>query len=227
MGRLLFVLALVTVGWSSAGAQDTASASPPETPYGPSISFAAFRNGERIGTHTLTFKREGSQLVVSTSVDLAVKLVGFTAFRYTHRGREVWNGNDLVSVETTTNDDGKQYVVRATKQGDKLVVDSHTPDFEGYRRTMVTGVLPSTHWNLRQTTQSQLLNSQKGTVDPVRVTTIGRETVNTASGAVDATHYRYEGKDGFAMDQWFDARGRWVKTTFTAHDGSLIDYVLQ
>lgn len=208
-------------------AQDTAHASTQDAVYGPSHTFAAFRNGERIGTHTLSFKREGSQLVVTTSVDLAVKLMGFTAFRYTHRGREVWNGNDLVAVETSTNDDGKQYVVRASRQGESLVVDHHTPETEGYRRTLATGVLPSTHWNVRQTAQSQLLNSQKGTIDPIRVTPLGRESVATASGPVEATHYRYDGKDGFAMDQWFDARGRWVKTTFKAHDGSLIEYVLQ
>jgi hypothetical protein len=227
MGRLLFAIVMVAAGWSPASAQDTAFASPQDAVYGPSHTFAAFRNGERIGTHTLSFKREGSQLVVSTSVDLAVKLMGFTAYSYTHRGREIWNGSDLVAVDTSTNDDGKQYVVRALRQGESLVVDSHTPEAKGYRRSLVTGILPSTHWNLRQTAQSKLLNSQKGTIDPVRVTQVGRGSVTTASGAVEATHYRSDGKDGFAMDQWFDARGRWVKTTFTAHDGSLIEYVLQ
>jgi hypothetical protein len=221
------VAVMVAAGWSTASAQDTAFASTQDSAYGPSHSFAAFRNGERIGTHTLSFKREGSQLVVSTTVDLAVKMMGFTAYRYSHRGKEIWNGNSLLAVETSTNDDGKQYVVRATRQGESLVVDSHTPETKGYQRTLATGVLPSTHWNLKQTAQSQLLNSQKGTIDPIRVTTVGRESVTTASGAVEATRYRYDGKEGFAMDQWFDARGRWVKTTFTAHDGSLIEYVLQ
>lgn len=227
MGRMPLVAVMLAAGWSAASAQDTAFASPQDSAYGPSHAFAAFRNGERIGTHALSFKREGSQLVVSTTVDLAVKMLGFTAYRYSHRGREIWNGNDLLTVETSTNDDGKQYVVRAVRQGEGLVIDSHTPETQGYRRTTVAGVLPSTHWNLRQTAQSQLLNSQKGTVDPVRITTLGREPVATASGTIEATHYRYDGKDGFAMDQWFDARGRWVKTTFTAHDGSLIEYVLQ
>lgn len=227
MRRLLLTMAALAAGWSTASAQDTAHAPPQDTVYGPSHRFAAFRNGERIGTHTLSFTREGSRLIVSTSVDLAVKLMGFTAYRYTHRGREVWNGNDLLAVETSTNDDGRQYAVRAARQGESLVVDSHTPETQGYRRTLATGVLPSTHWNIRQTAQSKLLNSQKGTIDPVRVTSLGCEAVATASGTVEATHYRYEGKDDFAMDQWFDTRGRWVRTTFRAHDGSLIEYVLQ
>jgi hypothetical protein len=28
------------------------------------------------------------------------------------------------------------------------------------------------------------------------------------------------------MDQWFDDAGRWVKNSFTASDGSTIEYVL-
>jgi hypothetical protein len=225
--RLLLGIAVLAAGWSAASAQDTAFAGPQEAAYGPSHSFAAFREGQRIGTHSVSFQREGSRLVVSTSVDLSVKFMGFTAFRYTHRGREVWNGNELVALETTTNDDGKHYVVRAARQGERLVVDSHTPDSDGYRRNLTALVLPTTHWNVRQAAQSQLLNSQKGTVDPVRVTSRGVESVKTASGSIEATRYHYEGKDGLSMDQWFDARGRWVKTTFTAHDGSLIEYVLQ
>ena len=96
---------------------------------------------------------------------------------------------------------------------------------EGFRQTLPPGVLPSTHWNMRQTMQSQLLNSQKGTLDPIRVTQLGREFVATASGTVEATRYHYDGD--IQMDQWFDARGRWVKTTFIASDGSQIEYVLQ
>ncbi|MDC6726076.1 DUF6134 family protein, partial [Leclercia adecarboxylata] len=156
-----------------------------------------------------------------------VKIVGLTAFRYSHRARETWDGSEFVGLETTTDDDGKQYVVRATRQADGLVVDRHTPEKSGYTRSLAGFVMPSTHWNLRQTLQSQLLNSQKGSVDPIKVTAIGSEPGKTASGIVDAMHYRYEGKDRFAMNQWFDARGRWVKTTFKAHDGSLVEYVLQ
>ena len=29
------------------------------------------------------------------------------------------------------------------------------------------------------------------------------------------------------MDQWFDDRGRWVKASFKAFDGSEIEYILQ
>ena len=54
---------------------------------------------------------------------------------------------------------------------------------------------------------------------------LGRETIRTASSSIDATRYRYTGD--LVMDQWFDDAGRWVKTSFTASDGSTVEYVLK
>ena len=215
MTRLLLAMILLVAAGPSPQAQQPA--------YGGSQSFAAFRNGERIGTHKLDFQRDANRLVVSTSIDLAVKMMGFTAYRYTHRSREVWVGDELWSLESSTDDDGKPYSVRIARDGESLVVDRLTPDAKDrVREILPAGTLPSTHWNVRQTRQSSLLNSQKGTIERIRVTPIGRDSVRTATATVEATHYRYEG--GVRMDQWFDARNKMI---FVAPDGSAIEYRLQ
>jgi hypothetical protein len=71
-----------------------------------------------------------------------------------------------------------------------------------------------------------LLNTQYGTPSHTKITPMGRETIKTVSGAtVQATRYRYTGD--LRMDQWFDDRGRWVRASFPAFDGSTIEYILQ
>jgi hypothetical protein len=205
------------------------------TAYGESLVFSAFRNGQPIGTHALTFRREGGQLVVSTSIDFAVKLLGITAYRYKHRSREIWSGDQLQSITSVTDDDGKHYKVSARQESNGLVVERETPgavasdrgheQVGAIRETMPSGLLPSTHWNMNQTKQSRLLNSQKGIQESIDVVRVGRETVKTVAGTLDATRYTYSGS--FRMDQWFDDRGRWVKSVFVAYDGSAIEYVLQ
>jgi hypothetical protein len=72
MHRILLALLLMATGSAAASAAGGAA-------YGESLVFSAFRNGRAIGTHALTFKWEGGQLVVSTSIDFAVKLLGITA----------------------------------------------------------------------------------------------------------------------------------------------------
>lgn len=192
-----------------------------ELPYGPTLTFAAFRNGERIGTHALRFERDaGGRLTVSTTIELAVKFMGFTAYRYHHRAREIWNGDSLQALASETNDNGRTHAVRAEREADTLVVSG-----DGGARRLAGPLLPSSHWNVRQVGQARLLNTQTGAEARVQVTPLGRERVATASGSLDATRYRYTGD--VAMEQWFDDRGRWVKTSFVASDGSTVEYVLQ
>ena len=209
-----FVLFLLLVGSAPLGALAQV------LPYGPTLSFAVYRNGEQIGKHTLTFQQNGSNLTVSTAVDLAVKMLGFTAYRYSHRAQETWAGDTFQSASTQTDDNGTKYTVQAKRTPAGIDVQRSSG-----HEVMPTGVLPSSHWNVRQISQSSLLNTQNGNQAQVKVTPLGREKIKTASGWIDATHYRYSGD--VTKDQWFDDRGRWVKTTFPASDGSTIEYILQ
>jgi hypothetical protein len=203
-----------------------AAAAGPDLPYGKPLEFSAFRNGQRIGIHRLTFEKEGERLVVTTQIDLAVKVIGLTAYRYSHRSRETWLSDTLQSFESRTDDNGKAWMVRASRDASGLKVERTVPDAAAPERaTMPAATMPSTHWNARQAAQGFLLNAQKGTQEEIAVTPLGREQVRTLSGFVPATHYRYDG--GVRMEQWFDERGRWVKSRFTVSDGSVIDYLLQ
>ena len=226
------ILLLTVAGLATEAAADA-------RPYGDTLAFSATRNGQAIGRHALTFTRDGERLVVDTSIDLAVTLLGFTVYKYRHRNREVWLGTRWMSFDSTTDDNGKPYAVKAQVANDNVVVERELPrsgffdhaNDRGFHRAgpirdrLTADVLPSTHWNIRQVTQARLLNTQTGAVDRSDVTTGQRETVATARGTVEATRYIYSGDVKF--DQWFDARGRWVKMAFPAPDGSKIEYVLQ
>ena len=39
------------------------------------------------------FQQHGDKRTVTTSIDFAVKALGLTVYRYSHRGQEVWNGD--------------------------------------------------------------------------------------------------------------------------------------
>jgi hypothetical protein len=211
MHRLAFVLLLLL----------STPATADGLPYGKTLSFVAMREGQQIGSHKLVFERDGGQLKVSTSIDIAVKFIGITAYRYSHRAQEVWAGDALASLTSRTDDDGKVQAVQASRTAEGLAVQA-----EGAKRIVLpAGILPSSHWNVRQVAQQFLLNTQKGSEARIKVTTVGRESVATSAHTLQATHYRYDGD--IKMDQWFDDRGRWVKMAFKGSDGSTIEYVLQ
>jgi hypothetical protein len=232
MRRLVLASILAATGAVTAAAAD-------DFPYGSTHSFAVYRNGQQIGTHTLAFQQSGDQRAVATSIDFSVKAMGMTVYRYVHRGNEVWKGSMLQSIDTRTDDNGKLFTMRAQQNGNRLTVERKGGDTafstsvndqglkqnDTVRETLPAGVMPSTHWNLNQVKQSILLNTQYGTPSKVQIVDLGRETIKTASHSIQATHYRYSGD--ITLDQWFDDRGRWVKAAFKAFDGSEIEYILQ
>ena len=217
MSRLIFAMLLLV-------AMPAAGSAANDFPYGTALSFAAVRNGQTIGHHRLTFQRDGAQLTVSTAIELTVKFMGFTAYRYTHRAQEVWNGDVFQSLASRTDDNGKQFAVQIRRDTSRLAVE-RSVGAQTLRATLPLQLLPSSHWNVRQVREPALVNTQDGTEAKVQVSIIGRETIATANARVEATHYRYTGD--IAMDQWFDDAGRWVKTSFTASDGSTVEYRLQ
>lgn len=213
------ILAMLLLAGMPAGAFATN-----DLAYGPALSFAAVRNGQTIGHHGLTFRRDGAQLTVSTSIELAVKFMGFTAYRYTHRAQEVWSGDVFQSLAAETDDNGKKFSVRIGRGAAHLDVERKVRA-ETLRASLPLQLLPSSHWNVRQVRQSALVNTQDGTEARIRVSILGRETIATATARIDATRYRYDGD--IKMDQWFDDSGRWVKMSFVASDGSTVEYIQQ
>ena len=209
-------------------------------PYGQTLAFNVFRNGQEIGRHTLTFESDGPNRVVTVAINFGVKAMGITAYRYTHADREVWNGDTLQALDSQTDDNGKKYKVHVQRGAKGLTVERQAPADainastadQGLQPPLIehellpADILPTSHWNIAQVKRSVLLNTQYGTLARVQVTPMGREPVKTATGAtIEATRYHYTGD--IRMDQWFDDRGRWVKGMFAAPDGSTIDYVLQ
>jgi hypothetical protein len=221
-------IALVATGPAAFAADD---------PYPPVVTFTVVRNGETVGSHTLTFTSKGASLIVSIDANIAVRALGLVAYRYTHHAVEVWAGEQLHSLQATTDDNGRRFTVSAQRVGANLKVEHTTPGpvatamADGFqapdvsRETLPASLLPTSQWNIRQVKQTTLLNTQYGTPSRVRIVPAGRETVTTAKRSIAANRFVYSGD--LHMEQWFDERGHWVKGTFVAFDGSTIEYILQ
>lgn len=197
-----------------------ATAMAEEFPYGPTHVFAVYRQGQPIGTHSLNFQGSGDRRTVTTAIDFSVKALGLTVYRYMHRGEEVWSNGAFQSLATRTDDNGTKLAIRARRENDGIAVTREGAD----RQVLPAQTLPSTHWNAAQVRQSAMLNSQNGDLSRVRIVRGQQEAIKTTKGTLVATRYSYSGD--VTMDQWFDERSRWVKTTFKASDGSTIEYIL-
>ena len=140
---------------------------------------------------------------MSTAIDFAVKVLGFTAYRYSHRGQEIWKGDTFQSAATQTDDNGTNYTVRAQRIDNGIDVQRTSG-----REVMPAGTLPTSHWNVRQIGQPR--SSTPRTASGARPGHAARpQDGEDRHPLIDANHYRYSGD--VTKDQWFDDRGRWSR----------------
>ena len=61
--------------------------------------------------------------MIDIDIDIAVKFLGFTAYRYTLTNREVWTGGRIESVDSEANDDGSRGHAHIRGSAEALEVD--------------------------------------------------------------------------------------------------------
>lgn len=187
--------------------------------YGERIAFEVRREGRRVGSHETRFERDGDRLTVSSEMQLKVKVLFITAYRFEYQSEEVWCGDAIQTVEANVNDNGDRISLVGRRQDEQMAIDRD--DEAG---TLIDGDLfPTNHWNEAVLRGDAVLNTITGRVNKVEIVPMGVEEIETTSGTIKATRYEYRGE--LETEAWYDDRGRWVKLRFAADDGSTIEYV--
>lgn len=186
--------------------------------YGPEMVFSVWRSGSEIGQHRVLFTRDGGALVVRSMLDLAVKMLGITVYRYKYAAQEIWRDGKLVQLDSSVNDNGTPAKIEAQAEADKIAV-------AGPQGKIVAEapILPSTHWDAQVIAADRVINTLDGKIDQVKLVPEGAESVATATAPIQATHYLWTGD--IKAETWYDAAGHWVKLRFKGKDGTPIEYL--
>ncbi len=179
------------------------------------IAFEVLRDGTPIGTHVLEFSRAGERVTVRVAIDLLVRFLGIPVYRYTHRNTEVWDGDQLLSIEAQTNSNGTPLSVRGRRAGDRLAIEGT----QGGRFEAPPDIVTTSYWHSRFLT-GRKLDTQGGRLLQVEVIQKGEERL---PGNVLARRWNISGD--LKLDIWYDVAGTWAGLRFAAEDGSTIQYV--
>jgi Domain of unknown function (DUF6134) len=182
------------------------------------LYFEARRNDSPIGHHAVRFSEDDGRLIVDIEISLTVTFAFIPVYRYRHQNREVWAGDQLVRLDSKTDDDGTRSWVSVRADGDHLLVDGSAGHSEMPRAT-----IPSSYWHEGTVTQEAWLDTQAGRLVRSKVEAMPAEPILAAGRTVQAKRYRLVG--AITCDLWYH-EGRWSKLRFVAKDGSTIEYVL-
>ncbi|PPR62564.1 MAG: hypothetical protein CFH10_00782 [Alphaproteobacteria bacterium MarineAlpha4_Bin2] len=188
-----------------------------------SLNFTVYRDDSPIGYHKFDFQPRGDVLQVDINVDLEVKLMFITAFKFTHVASETWEAGRLLRMESETDDDGDPYKVIVQRRGEGLLVEVN-----GEKRLASGDILPSNLWNRAILSKDKILHPILGKVLPLTVTKLGERDVEVpGSGSIVAEGFKIDGGGQFQRELWYAPGGRLVEVGFNApRDGSRITYRL-
>ena len=182
--------------------------------------FEVLLDGKPIGQHSFSLVENNGQTQIKTNANFAVKILGFTAYRYQHNNTETWQGACLSRMQASTNNNGEKLIVNGTRSNNGFTVKTAADN------TTLPACLKSfAYWNLSHMQAPQLLNSQTGELTPVRLQAMGNDNIMAGGQFTAAKRYRLTGKD-LQIDLWYSAQNRWIGLESLA-DGRRIRYVLQ
>jgi hypothetical protein len=191
----------------------------PIVAYGEGIVFDVLRNGAPVGSHVVTFDRDGRELLVRSRMRLAVEMLFITVYRLDYLSVARWQVGRMAGLNVTVDDNGTPFSLSAASPEDGKALQVQAGENSYVARQPL---YPTNHWNPGVLGQTQVLNTLTGRLNTVRIEKRGRETVPTELGPVTATHFAYTGD--LLTEVWYDDAGRWVKMRFKGADGSNIEY---
>lgn len=182
------------------------------------LEFEVLRNGAPFGRHTVIVSQREGGFDVRSQVALRVGAGPLTLFRYEQTCEESWRAGALTQLNCSTLKEGRRTQVRAQAATDTLRVTGARGE-----AALPASAWPTSWWTKPPVGATALLNTETGANAPMRVTRIGRETIDIGGQSVSAERIRVQGS--LTADLWYDGSGRWVGCAFTAR-GQRVTYRL-
>ena len=168
----------------------------------------------------MSFRQDGERLVVTTHIDIAVKLLLFTVYYLKHEAEEIWQAGRLIAVKATTDDNGtRMQVSGAAVQGGFRIIGEEGP-FLAPAQLLTSNML----WDTRMLGAERLIDVQHGGVIGLVVKALGPAIVETPNGQVRANRHHLI-TPHYTGTLFHDSNGRWVKALIEAK-GEIVEYAL-
>lgn len=179
------------------------------------------RGRSKIGMHTVEIRGSPEALSVRTTIDLAVKVLFISAYRFQHDCEERRVSGQLVSLRSRTNDNGKRYAVEAAVEADGCRGVGPGGPF-----LVACGLRTSnSQWDSSLVDQTSLIDAQHGGEIGLVVHPRGPDSIALEDGTQIVAERFQVLTPLYGGVLWYDAAGRWVKGSLEIR-GERIEYVL-
>jgi hypothetical protein len=215
---------LLVLGLILPGAASAAVPVPDGFPPAGTITYDVWREGSKIGTHSVDFLRDGDKLTVRTRIRIEVKLLFVTIYRFEHDAEEDWVAGKLMRFTAKTDDNGTDRDVLLERDGGQLKGRYNSPN-NSEPASLPGDLIVCSLWNPATPDQTVMIEPTKGRAKAVTIVDRGLEEIQVGTRTVEAHHYSVTGD--LRREVWYDADGEVAQAQYPAKDGSLLTFKLR
>jgi len=143
------------------------------------------RKNKVIGSYEILFSENNGNLYLETSVEIEVKFLFVTAYKFSHQSKEVWRDGELVRIDGHTDfEDEREYFIKAEVRDGFLFATGMDGDLK-----LNNNLLPSNYWNQEVMYQNEIFDTQKGIVRKLDILEVGEEVITINNTKIDCTKF--------------------------------------
>jgi len=181
-------------------------------------NFRVLLDDREIGHHHFAIREEGDIRRLFSEAKFEVHFLFVKLFEYEHRNEEVWKGDCLDRIESSTDSNGKSYSVSGQRRGERFLVRGSEGDTE-----LPACVMSFAYWNPEFLKRNRLLNSQNGEFLSVEVAEPEPDLLNHRGSAWPARRYRLRAGD-MDLVLWYSEQDDWLALETAAPGGRKLRY---
>ncbi|PPR45632.1 MAG: hypothetical protein CFH16_00504 [Alphaproteobacteria bacterium MarineAlpha5_Bin6] len=137
------------------------------------VEYDIIRKNKVIGSHKIKFENNEEGLIVETNINIIVKVLLITAYKFSHTSEELWIDGNFIKINAHTDfEDEREYFIKGEEKKEFFTASGMDGELE-----IKKNILPSNFWNIKILEEEELFDTQKGIVRKINVKKLGLEEI--------------------------------------------------
>ena len=148
-------------------------------------TYDIWRKNKVIGIYEILFFEKGDILNIETNIDIEVKILFITVYKFSHQSKEIWKAGKFIKIEGYSDfEDEREYFIKGEVKDGFLFASGMDGELK-----LDKNLIPSNYWNNDVMYQNEIFDTQKGIVRKLNVKEIGVEKITINNTEIDCTKF--------------------------------------
>jgi hypothetical protein len=181
-------------------------------------TFDIIRKNKIIGSANTFFEKNNENLIITTIVDIKIKLLFIPAYKFYQKSIETWRDGEFIIFEGHTDfEDEREYFINGRDDEKKFTVMGMDGELK-----LDKNILPNNYWNKEILKEKEFFDMQKGILRKIEVKQLEDEIITINQSRIETEKYSLNAsknpKDLGPFPEytlWYAKNGELIKFKFT------------